>query len=118
MRKEIFRARAIPRDTLLEKVNDHEKQNKITFNITYNPVFRDVREILKELDMILASGDSHKRVFPDVPLIGFKNNRNLKAHLVSSHLPVLDEVSRMNRVEERNLLVVYVKILKHMHFQK
>ena len=32
VRKEILRARAIPRDVLLEKVNNQEKQNKITFN--------------------------------------------------------------------------------------
>ena len=30
--KEILRARAIPKDELLEKVNYQEKQNKITFN--------------------------------------------------------------------------------------
>ena len=48
VRKEILRARAIPRDTLLEKVNDQEKQNKITFNITYHPVFPNMRKILED----------------------------------------------------------------------
>ena len=37
--KEILRARASPRDALLEKVNNQEKQNKITFDTTYHPVF-------------------------------------------------------------------------------
>ena len=92
--KEILRARAIPRDALLEKVNKQEKQNKITFNISYDPVFRDVRKILEELHVILASDDGHKKVFPDVPLIGFKKNKNLKVHLVRSQLPDLDEVCR------------------------
>ena len=73
--KEILRARAIPRDALLEKVNNLDKQNKITFNITYHPVFRDVRKILEELHVILPSDDEHKKVFPDVPMIGFKNNK-------------------------------------------
>ena len=41
--KEILRARAIPTDALLEKVNNQERQNKITFIITYHSVFRDVR---------------------------------------------------------------------------
>ena len=41
--KKILRARAIPTDALLEKVNNQERQNKITFIITYHPVFRDVR---------------------------------------------------------------------------
>ena len=44
--------------------------------------------------MILASDDAHKKVFPDVPMIGFKINKNLKAKLVRSQLPDLDEVGR------------------------
>ena len=44
------------------------------------PVFRDVRKILEELHVILASDDGHKKVFPDVPIICFKINENLKAH--------------------------------------
>ena len=84
VRKEILRARAIPRDALLEKVHNQEKQNKITFNITYHSVFRCVWKILEKLHVILASADGHKKVFPELPLIGFKNNKNLKAHLIRS----------------------------------
>ena len=94
VRKEILRARAIPRDVLLEKVNNQEKQNKITFNITYHPVFRNDRKILEELHVFLASDNGHKKVFPDVPMIDFKNNKNLKAHLVRSQLSDLDQVDR------------------------
>ena len=82
IREKILRARAIPRDALLEKVKNQEKQNKITFNITYHPVFPDVRKILKQLHVILASVDGHKKIFPDVPMIGFKINKNLKTHLI------------------------------------
>ena len=42
--------------------------------------------------MILASDDGYKKVFPDVPMIGFKINKNFKAHLVKSQLTDLDEV--------------------------
>ena len=56
VRKEILRARAIPRDALLEKVNNQDKQNKTTFNITSHPVFRGVRKILEELHVILMMG--------------------------------------------------------------
>ena len=38
--------------------------------------------LLEELHVILASDDGRKKVFPDVPMIGFKNNKNLKAQLV------------------------------------
>ena len=44
--------------------------------------------------MILASDDGHKKVLPDVSMIGFKINKNLKAYLVRSQLPDLDEVGR------------------------
>ena len=44
VRKEILRARVIPRDALSETVNNQEKQNKITFNITCHPVFQNVRK--------------------------------------------------------------------------
>ena len=47
--------------------------------------------------MNLASDDGHKKVFPDVPMIGFKLNKNLKAHLVRSQLPDLDEVGSFKR---------------------
>ena len=62
VRKEILQARAIPRDALLEKVNNQEKQNKITFNITYHPVFWNVRKILEEIHVIPASDERHKKV--------------------------------------------------------
>ena len=60
--------------------------------------------------MYLASDDGHKKVFPNVPMIGFKINKNLKARLVKSQLPDLDEVGSPSRVKEKDLLVIYVKI--------
>ena len=92
--KEILRARAIARDALLEKTINQEKPNKTTFNITYHPVSRDARKILDELRVILASDDGHKKLFPEVNMIRIKNNKSLKAHLVTSQLPDLDEVGR------------------------
>ena len=59
VRKEILRARAIPGNIVLKKVNNEKKQNKIAFNITYY-------QILEELHVILASDDGHEIVFPDV----------------------------------------------------
>ena len=94
--KEILRARAISRDalSLSEKVNNQKKQNKIGFNITYHSVFRDVRKISEELHVIFASDDGHEKVSPDVPMIGFKINKNLKVRLVRSQLQNLDDVGR------------------------
>ena len=93
----------------LEKVNNRENQNKITSNINYHPVFRDARKILEELHVILASGDGQKKVLPDVPMIGFKINKNLKAHLVRSELQDFDEVgtSKPCGTSKPYLLVIY-----------
>ena len=67
--REICRARAAPKDAILRKVNNQKSNNKIMFNITSNPEFR------KEIHVILAIKNRHKKVFSDVPLIGFRNNR-------------------------------------------
>ena len=45
--------------------------------------------------------DGHKKVFSDVLMTGFKNNKNLKAHLVRSQLPDLDEVGRSKSYGEK-----------------
>ena len=45
--------------------------------------------------MILGSDDGHKKVLPDIPMFGFKNNK--KIHLVRSKLPDLDELDRSQR---------------------
>ena len=60
---EILRARAIPRDAHLDKVNNQEKQSKITFNMSQHPIFWRIRKILDELKVILASNNVHKEVF-------------------------------------------------------
>ena len=114
VRLEILRARAISRDLYLEKVNNRENQNKITFNIKYHPVFRDARKILEELHVILASGDGHEKVLPDVPMIGFKINKNLKAHLVRSELQDLDEVGTSKPYGEKNTSFSFSENVKDM----
>ena len=91
---EIFRARKIPRNELLEKEKSQGNDSKLTFNVTYYLVFRHLKNELKELHVILACDKGHKKVFPEVPIIGFKNNKNLKSHLVRAALPDINEVGR------------------------
>ena len=49
---------------------------------------------MKELQVILACDKYHKKVFPEVPIIGFKNNKNLKSHLVRATVPYISEIGR------------------------
>ena len=82
-RKEILRARKISKNELLDKEKSQGNVTKLTFYVTYYPVFRHLKSQLKELYVILACDEDHKKVFPEVPIIGFKNNKNLKSHGVS-----------------------------------
>ena len=45
---------------------------KIIFNITYYPAFQNVRAIMEELHILLIPNKEHKKVFPNVPVIGFQ----------------------------------------------
>ena len=61
VRKEILRARAILRDALLAKVSSQKSNNKMTFNITHHPLFRNIRKILEEIHVILAQSNRHRK---------------------------------------------------------
>ena len=75
VRKEILWARKISRNELLDKEKSQGNDSKLTFNVTYYPVFRHLKNQLKELHVILDCDEAHKNVFPEVPIIGFKNNK-------------------------------------------
>ena len=78
LRKEILRAREHSRKELLEREKAETSEPKLTFNITYYLVFQNVRNILQELHLLLAPDKEHKKVFPDVPVVGFRNGKVLK----------------------------------------
>ena len=57
-------------------------------------MFRHLKSQLKELHIILACVEDHKKVFPEVPIICFKNNNNLKSHLVRVAVSGIKKVGR------------------------
>ena len=65
--------------------------DRVTFNIMYYPVFKN-RIVLEELHILFAPDEQHRKVFTDIPRIGFKNGKSLKDHLVRSVLPKIDAV--------------------------
>ena len=62
-------------------------QKKLTFNITYYPNFQNVRNILQELHILLTPDQGHRKVFQDIPVVGFCNGKSLKDQLVRAKLP-------------------------------
>ena len=123
VRMEILQARYFPSNTLLGKVNNQKNNNEITFNITYHPVLRNVRKILEEIHMILASNDRCKKASPNFPLIGFKNDKSLKDHWVRSQLLYIEEKGRPKPCEGKRPYhlcksMKETRILRSKHFDE
>ena len=57
--KEILWARKIPRNEFLDKRKSQVYDSKLTFNVTYYPVFRHVKPQLKVLLVILACDEEY-----------------------------------------------------------
>ena len=68
---------------MLEKER-HQEENKLKFNLTYYPAFQNIKTILEELQILLAPDKEHQKVFPNVPIVGFRNGKSLKDYLVST----------------------------------
>ena len=82
VRKQVLRAREHSRESLLEKVKSESNQDKLTFNITYYPAFQNVRNILPDSHILLTPDKEHKKVFQEIPIVGFRNGKSLKDYLV------------------------------------
>ena len=89
VRQEILKAREIPRNELLKKEGNHQDENKLTFNITYYASFQNTKTIFEELQILLAPYKEHHDVFPNIPIVGFRNVKSLKDLLETASLPTL-----------------------------
>ena len=54
-RKQILRAREDSRKNLLEREKEETSDSKLPFNITYYKIFQNIRNILQELHLLLAT---------------------------------------------------------------
>ena len=58
--------------------------------MTYYAAFQSVRSILEKLQILLASDKEQKKLFLEVPIVGFQNGKNVKDCLVRAALPKMD----------------------------
>ena len=106
VRKQILRAREHSRESLLKIVKRESDQNKLRINITYYPVFENVRNILQELHIFLTPDKEHNKVFQDIPVAGFRNGKkSLKYHLVRVKLLNVEITGRSKSCGEGNCQV-------------
>ena len=69
-------------------------EQKPTFNISYYPVFKNVRAIMEELHILLTPNNGHKKAFFNVTVIGFRNGKSFKDFFVRATLSILYESGR------------------------
>ena len=55
--------------------------------------------------MLLAPNNERKKVFPDVPVVGFRNGKSLKDYLVRAALPKTNETGRCEPCGKKTCLV-------------
>ena len=80
-------------------------EQKLTFNITYYSAFQNVRAIMEELNILLTPNKEHKKVVPNVPVIGFCNGKSLKDFLVRATLLKLHKSGRCKPCAKKTCLV-------------
>ena len=100
IRKQILRAREYSRKDLLEREKAETSQPKLKLNS-----FQNIRNILQELHLLLAPDKKHKKVFPNVPVVGFRNGKSLKDYLVRAVLPRTNETGRCEPCGKKTCLV-------------
>ena len=61
------------------------------FNFTYLLAYSKLKHILSNIDLLLTSDSQHRKVFPEVPIVGFTRRKNLKDLLVRAKVPVEKE---------------------------
>ena len=85
--KQILRVREHFRKDLLAREKAKTFQAETNVYITYYLVFQNIRNISQELHSLLAPDKEHKKVFPDVLVVGFRNGKSLKDYLARAALP-------------------------------
>ena len=105
IRNQILRAREHSRKDRLEIEKTEPSGPKLTFIITYYPVFQIIRNILQELHLLLTPDKEHKKVFPDVPVVRLRTGKSLKDYLVRASLLKTNEIERCKPCGKKTCLV-------------
>ena len=100
VRTQILKPRGESRDNLLKQGDTKTSESKLTFNIIYYPASHNVRSILEDLQILLVLDKEHKKVFPEVPIVRFRNGKSLKDYLVRTALPKIDNAGSAEPCEE------------------
>ncbi|CAH2275571.1 Hypothetical predicted protein [Pelobates cultripes] len=79
---------------------------RVPLVVTYNPALEEIRKIIKDLQPILTEDETLKNIFPETPILAFRQPPNLQQKLINRRLPT--------DVNAKNLLQT---VSAHMHRQ-
>ena len=85
---QIQRARRNKRNDLLFQERGKKTNPGVKLNITYHPAYSKLKSILSNIHILLTPDDEHRKVFQNIPVVGFKRGKSLKDLLVRAKLPV------------------------------
>ena len=83
----------ISRPEVLNKQKRVGNKNRFVFNITYHPVFSNLKNILSGIHLLLTPDREHRTVFEKIPIIGFRKTKSLKDVLVSTKVAPLERTT-------------------------
>ena len=86
-----MKARKFTRKDLLIQDSKTKGRNNLAFNFTYHPAYSKLKYILSNINLLLTPDAQHRKVFPEVPIVGFKRGKRLKDLLVRTKVPVEKE---------------------------
>ena len=88
VRSQTLKARKYRRSDLLNKEKREVNQNnKLFLNITYHPSFSRLKHTLNDIHILLTPDKEHKKVFENVPIVGFRKGKSIKDFLVRAKVP-------------------------------
>ncbi|OCT57219.1 hypothetical protein XELAEV_18003799mg, partial [Xenopus laevis] len=76
----------IPRDALLD-YKEKTENNRVPIVVTYNPQLNIIRKIARDLQPMLHTDTQLKQIFPELPLLFYRQPPNLRKMIVRSALP-------------------------------
>ena len=83
----VRKASLLNRSELLKPNEERDRDERMIFSTTYNPMIPDLKQKIHNLQPILHSSQKCKDLYPHPPIIAYRRNRNLNDLLVSRRLP-------------------------------
>ena len=107
--QQILKGRQFIRKDLLNQDSKTKGRNKLIFNFTYHPAYSKFKYILSNINWLQTLDAQHRKVFPEVPIVGFNRGKSLIDLLVRTKV-------QMEKETDRKFCVCQGKRLRSLHF--